>query len=359
MSFQGIFQSPMGHRLPALLLMSALIGCASAPPPARETVAPRPTTPAATSPPLVTPPAPPAIELQGHRGARGLAPENTLTAFARALDIGVDTLELDVGVTRDGVVVVSHDPKLNVNFTRDAQGRWLEGTHGPAIRDLTLAQVRAYDVGRIKPETRYAQTFASQQAVDGERIPTLAAVFELVRSRRADRVRFNIETKINPDDAGATVPPADFVRALLNVIDAHGMRGRVTIQSFDWRTLREAKRVAPDVPTACLTVRQNWMDNVGANGRWTDGITLAEHGGVVPRMVKAASCSTWSPYFGEADAAQIAEARRLGLKTIVWTVNNQADIDRMIALRVDGIISDYPDRVKASLARVWSAQPLR
>ena len=292
----------------------------------------------------------PRFDLQGHRGARGHAPENTLAAFDRALDIGVTTLELDIGVTQDGMVVIGHDPKLNPNITRDAQGQWLEAT-GPAIVTLTLAQVQRYDVGRIKPGTRYAQTFAQQQPRDGERMPTLAALFERVKQRGDAHVRFNIETKLNPTDAQGTVEPAAFVRALLAVVNAHGLAPRVSVQSFDWRTLREVNRVAPHIPTVCLTVRQNWQDNIAANGLWTDGITLDEHGGLVPRMVKAAGCSTWSPTATDVDEAQLHEARRLGLKTVVWTVNQAADIERMLTLDVDGIISDYPDRVRDAMVK--------
>ncbi len=298
----------------------------------------------------------PRFDLQGHRGARGHAPENTLAAFDRALAMGVNTLELDIGITQDGVPVITHDPKLNPNITRDATGQWLE-TPGPAIRSLTLAQVQSYDVGRIKPGTGYAQTFAQQQGRDGERIPTLAALFALVNQRGAQHVRFNIETKLNPNDPQGTADPATFVRALLDVIDSHGMAKRVSLQSFDWRTLREANRVAPNIRTVCLTVRQNWQDNVGAKGKWTDGITLEEHGGQVPRMVKAAGCGTWSPLFSELDEAQLSEAQRLGLKTVVWTVNQSADIERMLKLGVDGIISDYPDRVRAAMTQRGMARP--
>ena len=305
-----------------------------------------------------TPPMePPAFDLQGHRGARGLAPENTLAAFERALAEGVSTLELDIGITRDGVAVIAHDPKLNPNIVRDGSGQWLAET-GPAIVDLDLAQLQRYDVGRLKPDTRYAQTYPQQQARDGERIPTLAALFERVKDLRARHVRFNIETKLTPEDAKTTVDPATFARTLLAVIDAHGMAPRVSIQSFDWRTLREVQRAAPAIPTVCLTVRQNWMDNV-SSGRWTLGITPGEHGNLVPRMAKAAGCRAWSPYFGDLDAAGLAEARRLGLKTIPWTVNAAADIDRMLELNPDGIISDYPDRVREAMARRSMALPPR
>lgn len=289
-----------------------------------------------------------AVEVQAHRGGRGLMPENTLAAFGRALDLRVDTLELDTVLTRDDQVVVMHDPRLNPNLVRDAAGRWIDAP-GAAVRSLPLAELQRFDVGRLRPGTRYAAQYPDQQAVDGERIPSLGQLFSLVQRRGDARVRFNIETKLTPLEPELAPEPEAFVKALLAVIDAHGMRERVTLQSFDWRSLRVAQRLAPALPTACLTARQSWLDNV-ADGRWTAGLTLADHGGSVPRLVKAAGCAVWSPYFGDLDAAALAEARSLGLRVVVWTVNDEAAIARLLDLGVDGLISDRPDRVQAALA---------
>lgn len=295
-----------------------------------------------------------AFDLQGHRGARGLAPENTLAGFDAALAIGVDTLELDTVVARDGTVVVSHDAALNVNITRDATGRWIDAP-GAAIRTLDVAELQRHDVGRIKSGTRYAATFGEQRGLDGARIPTLAQVFEHVAARGDTRVRFNIETKLSPLAPELTPAPGDFVRAVLAVVNAHGLRNRVTLQSFDWRSLKAARRLAPDLPTACLSAQQSWLNNI-ADARWIDGATLAEAGSV-PKLVEAAGCTTWSPYFGDLTEPALAEARRLGLKVIVWTVNEPAAIERMLALGVDGIISDRPDRVRTAMAARGMALP--
>jgi glycerophosphoryl diester phosphodiesterase len=137
------------------------------------------------------------LDLQGHRGARGLAPENTLPAFARALSIGVSTLELDCAITKDGVIVVSHDALLNPDFTRGPDGRWL-AHDGPSIASLSFDELQRYDVGRIRPGSPYAARFAHQQQLDGVRIPRLADLFALVRKSANSSVRFNIETKTSP-----------------------------------------------------------------------------------------------------------------------------------------------------------------
>jgi len=291
-----------------------------------------------------------AFDLQGHRGARGLAPENTLPAFERALSVGVTTLELDVGVTADGVVVVSHDPVLNPAFTRAADGRWLAG-RGPRIKDLGFAQLQAFDVGRIAPDSAYAKAFPDQQPADGARIPSLEQVFARVRELGAQQVRFNIETKVSED----SVDPAAMTDALLAVVRAAGLRDRVTIQSFDWRTLRRVQQLEPGLPTAYLTVQTANSDNT-RDLTATAGFKLAEHGSV-PRMVKAAGGSTWSPNAGALTQALVDEAHALGLRVLPWTVNEPEAMERLVGWGVDGIITDRPDRLRAVLERRGIALP--
>ena len=268
---------------------------------------------------------PGAFDLQGHRGARGHAPENTLPGFERALAIGVDTLELDVGVTRDGVVVIHHDRRLNPDLARGADGKWIEAP-GPTIQSLTYAQLERYDVGRIRPGSEYAKQFAHQQPIDGTRIPRLAELFELVKK---SEVRFNIETKLSPDAPDETMPPEPFARALLAEVRKAGVERRTTIQSFDFRTLTVVQREASVIRTAYLT--------------------SGKKGEPVPRMVHEARGAIWSPDFRDLDARARSVARELGLQVIPWTVNNPADIARVLDMKVDGIISDYPDRVREAL----------
>lgn len=304
------------------------------------------------------------FDLEGHRGTRGLAPENTLPAFAKALSIGVTTLEMDTGVTRDGVVVVAHDEALNPAIARGPDGRWLE-TAGPAIHELTFEALGRYDVGRLDPRSRYARDFPDQVAADGTRVPRLADVFALVRRAGNEDVRFNIETKLTPTAPAQTLAPEPFARRLIAEIRAGGMASRAAIESFDWRTLQVVQREAPDIPTVYLTAQQRFLDNVctgpHAHGpdvapgdcgpsEWTAGFQLRDHGSV-PRLVKAAGGAIWSPYFGDVDAAKLAQAHALGIRVVVWTVNKPADIERMLVLGVDGIISDRPDRLREEMAK--------
>jgi len=284
------------------------------------------------------------FDLEAHRGGRGLAPENTLAAFSNAVDMGVTTLELDIGLTSDGVVVISHDTSLNPDHTRDASGAWLAPRSGAPIRTLTLAQLQTYDVGRINPASNYGKQFALQIPRDGERIPTLASLFAQVQARGAEAatVRFNIETKIDPSKPDETAAPEPMVRALLAEIDKANMAGRVTIQSFDWRTLTLVGKLAPQMPRAYLSTPRTLKDS-----RWTDGLDAASFASV-PQMVRAASANApgpvvWSPAFADLTPEVIREAHKLGLKVLPWTVNQRADMQRLMDWGADGIITDYPD----------------
>ena len=293
-----------------------------------------------------------AFDLQAHRGGRGLLPESTLAAFENAIRMGVSTLESDIAITADGVPVLSHNPAPNPEITRDEKGQWLKA-NGPFIRHLTLAQLQAYDVGRIDPASRYARSFPDQQPRDGQRIPTLAALFKLVNDLGATQIEFDLETKIFPNEPEATLAPEPFVQALLAVIREHGMVSRVMVQSFDWRTLELLHRLQPDTRTVYLTA-QFPTYNTLQDGSWTAGRLLKDHSDSIPRMVKASAGSAagvvWSPAHNQLSEAQVKEAQALGLKVMPWTVNDEAVMDMLMDWGVEGLITDYPDRLRKRMA---------
>lgn len=284
-----------------------------------------------------------AFDLQAHRGGRGLRPENTLAAFEHALELGVTTLEMDVAITSDGVAVVSHDPALHAGLTRDAQGRWLRST-GPLIKTLSLAQVQAYDVGRLNPDHAYGKEFAQQQARDGERIPTLAAVFQRVKELGANDVQFDIETKVFPKRPNDTAPPEEFVRIMLATIREAGVVDRVMIQSFDWRTLQMFQLAEPRILTMYLTISNRNFNNA-TDPAWTAGRLHRDYPSV-PHMIKAAGGVIWAANHDSIDEQAIRNAQALGLQVMAWTVNEPADMRRLLDWKVDGIITDYPDRLR-------------
>lgn len=283
------------------------------------------------------------FDLQGHRGARGLFPENTIAGFKATMELGVTTLETDLAITKDGIVVISHDPLLNLDLTRTADGKWLLQT-GPAIQTLTRDELRQYDIGRVNPESRYGKQWPEQKPVDGERFPTLADLFAL----RGTKVRYNIEIKIDPGKPGLTPEPAEFAKLVVGEVRKASMFGRTVVQSFDWRAVIEMKKQAPEIETACLSIESPNFDTVrrasGGPSPWMGGINLADHGGSMPRAVKAAGCSIWSLFWRNATAELVAEAQSLGLKVIPWTVNDPAEMGRLIDLKIDGLITDYPNR---------------
>ncbi len=244
------------------------------------------------------------MDVQGHRGARGYLPENTLPAFARALEFGVDTLELDCGVTRDGVVVVHHDRRLNPDIARGPDGKWVTAP-APTITSLTFEELQRYDVGRLRPGSEYARRLPHQEPIDGTRIPRLAALFDLARN---SGVRFNIEPKSDLEAPQDTLPPEPFAKALLAEIRKASLEKRTTVQAFDWRSLKVVEREAPQMGTVYCTEGDN-----------SD-----------PAKVHAAGGTIWSPNFAELSERKLAEARKLKMRITVWTVNEPADIARII-----------------------------
>ena len=300
-----------------------------------------------------------ALDLVGHRGARGLAPENTLPSFATALSLGVTALELDTAITKDGVIVISHEQALNPDITRDKAGKWLENPC-PLIKSLTFNELQQYDVGRLNPNTKYAKAFPEQKAVDGTRIPKLADLFAMVKKSNNEKVRLNIEIKVSPIKPGETLSPETSAAMVVKLIQKEEMEGRVNIMSFDWRTLQAAQNIEPVIPTVYLSIQQRSFDNIAEDrpegSPWTAGFQYRNHGSV-PRMVKAAGGRIWSPFFRDLTEAKLKEAQGLGIKVVVWTVNEPMQIRKMMDLGVDGIISDRPDFVRQVMAERGVALP--
>jgi len=294
------------------------------------------------------------FDIHGHRGARGLLPENTLPAFLKAIELGVTSIELDVGVSQDGIVIIYHDRALNPVITRDESGMFI--TEPILVNRLTLSQLKSFDVGRINPNSDYAKQFSEQQPLDGTRIPALSTLFKQIKNLGNKSIRFNIETKISPEKPNDTVRPAIFARKLLDVVREHGMQSRVTIQSFNWRVLEIVnelqKTQSKRVKTSCLSVQQPWANNITPQNNkgpfWTGSVRASEYANV-PEIVKAAGCEIWSPYFSDITPALVVKAHQLKLQVIPWTTNSETEIRAVIDSGADGLITDYPDRACAIL----------
>lgn len=274
----------------------------------------------------------PDFDLQAHRGGRGEATEQSLRAFARSLELGVSTMELDVVLTRDRQPLVWHDPTIAADkcadtapaFAGDPQYPYV----GKLVHDLTLAQIRTLDCGRRLDD------FPNAEVVPGNRIATLPQVFALADSYRADAVRYNIETKVDADEP----EPQEFVDVILEAVRAAGKVERVDIQSFDWRTLPLVHRAEPSIPLVALYDEQTPGDPlIGALTVGADAVSPDY------RLVAG------KPYVDRAHA--------LGLKVIPWTVDDVNAMRRQIGYGVDGIITDYPTALRGVLAELSMPLP--
>ena len=257
--------------------------------------------------------APAKILVHGHRGARAMRPENTIPAFEYAIKAGVDVLEMDVAVTKDNVLVISHDPHINPEICT--------GPHpGAAIHDMTLAELRQYDCGALRNPH-----FPKQQPVLGTRMPTLDEVLNLAPQ---GTFQFNIETKSFPNEPQLTPPPDVFARMLLDEIRKHKLESRVIVQSFDFRTLRAMKRMAPEIRLAAL-----W------EGDPHPFVQIAKEGdaGII------------SPFYKLVTPEQVQAAHAAKLEVVPWTANTPEDWQKLIDAGVDAIISDDPAALIAYL----------
>jgi len=290
------------------------------------------------------------IDIIGHRGAAGLAPENTLSAFKKACEIGVDAVELDVLLTADDKIVVHHDYNLNPEIARTADGEWLNRP-GPVIRDLTLANLKTYDFGRLKPGTRYSRRYPEQQPVDGEHIPTLGEVISLLKAKCDPATQLWIEIKTNPEKPDLTPAPGAVADAVVQLLRMQNSTERVRILSFDWRALVHIQKNEPEIPTVYLSLEGKSLNNIKA-GRpgaspWMAGLDIDDFSGSIPQAVKAAGGRYWAPYYKHLTNDLLNEAHALGIKVFVWTPDKRGDMIRLIEMGVDGIITNRPDILKS------------
>ncbi|HWH95972.1 MAG TPA: glycerophosphodiester phosphodiesterase family protein [Baekduia sp.] len=284
------------------------------------------------------------FDLEAHRGGRGLRPENTLASFGKALQLGVTTLELDTGVTKDGIVVVSHERRIS---PLECGGDPGNPAIGKLIRDLTYAEIKTLDCG-VRGTNDSLK--ATQEQLPGTRMPRLSQVFALAARYGAKDVQFNIETKIDPTHPGDTVGPDTFARKVIAQIRKAHVTKRSLIQSFDWRTLQVARKVAPSLRRVALAQ----PSNVFPGSKWTGGIKIASkdavsNGEAAIVVAKQLKADVISPVATATTPKLIKTAHNLKLPVVPWTVNEKLDMAKLIDAGVDGLISDYPDRLREVL----------
>jgi glycerophosphoryl diester phosphodiesterase len=286
------------------------------------------------------------LDLQAHRGGAGERTENSIASFSHALDIGVTTLELDTQITKDGKVVVTHDNTINPQVCADTapvtDGDPQYPYVGKVVHDLTLAQLQTLDCGF---QQRPGQP--EQVPTKGSKIPELRQVFDLVKSRKAS-VLMNIETKIDADAPLQSAPVEQFVKLLDKQITDSGLADQVTIQSFDWSSLQAMHKLDPTLPLVALTTIANTQMDLPGASPWLGGLDIDDFDRSVVKAAHAIEGVTAvSPAVADVTSATVQQAHALGLTVIPWTVDDPDQMQQLIDIGVDGIITNYPTRLRA------------
>ena len=302
-----------------------------------------------------------------HRGGAGLNPENTLAAFRDAVARGADGAELDVQLSRDGQVVVFHDYSLKPEICRDESGAWIKKP-APRVKDLTLAELRRYDIGRADPQSDYARAHADVVPHDGERIPTLEEAIAVAKGARQP-FRLFIELKTSFGHREESAAPEELAEATLAVLKRHDFVVNTVLVGFDWPGLLHARKIAPDLECWFTTLPQSWFaegqpppqddppDELSLSvlrhwaqsgaSPWAAGFDAVKYEGSILKAIAAAGGAGWFPYWRDVSAENAAEAHALGLKVGAWTVNAADEMRVLMRCGVDALCTDRPDVLAA------------
>lgn len=303
------------------------------------------------------------FDLEAHRGGRDVRPENTLYSYAYAIELGATSIECDMQLTKDGQIVMSHNPILNSDITRDENGNYIENNKYD-IRLMTVDELKKFDVGVMDPNCgEYYDLHGKTQFTYDAKIPTLEELMQLIQSYGDKNIVLNIETKSYPDPASAgyknNADPKKFVEVFNNIVKKYDMEDRVVLQSFDWQTLIEMKKLNPNISTSALWQEQpSWGRDSESLRRyekkkspWLGGLDIKDYQGNPVKAAHAIGVDIISPYYTETSKQDVDEAHSLGMKVVPWTVNNEKDMNMLLDMGVDGIISDKPWLLKQVLEK--------
>ena len=312
-----------------------------------------------------------AFDLEAHRGGRDARPENTLYSEAYGLQVGVTTIELDMQLTKDGQLCVSHNPVMNPNITKGPDGKYVPAGRYD-LRTMTMDEIRKFEIGVMDPKCGdyYEGHGKTQLAIPGVRFNTLEEEFELAKAYGNDKVLWNIETKSYPAPTEGFInnpDPATFVKKVYEVVKKYHMENRIMLQSFDWRTLVEMKKLDPNITLVALSNEQpSWgpdpynttleLSRPGAS-RWLAGLDIHDFQGDFVAAAHLVGADVVSPYYQELSLQLIEEAHALGMKVIPWTVNGKKAMNTLLDMGVDGMISDKPALLREVLTSRGIAVP--
>lgn len=303
------------------------------------------------------------FDLEAHRGGRDVRPENTLYSYAYAIELGATSIECDMQLTKDGQIVMSHNPISNSDITRDKNGNYIENNKYD-IRLMTVDELKKFDVGVMDQNCgEYYDLHGKTQFTYDAKIPTLEELMQLIQSYGDKNIVLNIETKSYPDPASAgyknNADPKKFVEVFNNIVKKYNMEDRVVLQSFDWQTLIEMKKLNPNISTSALWQEQpSWGRDSESLRRyekkkspWLGGLDIKDYQGNPVKAAHAIGADIISPYYTEISKQDVDEAHSLGMKVVPWTVNNEKDMTMLPDMGVDGIISDKPWLLKQVLEK--------
>lgn len=297
------------------------------------------------------------IEIYAHRGIAAFWPENTLIGYEKSIELGVTGLDIDVAITKDNIIVGSHDPFLNKHFTRDKTKQWLADDN-IIISNLNFAELADYDVGKINPNSSYGKHFNLRESLDNISIPSLEQVIALIKTKGSSFHKLQIEIKTDPKLHNDQYIE-NFVRQIIAVLNKNNFISQAELQSFDWRTLLYAKKIAPSVRTSYITQqhaefntfadRNTWF-GLRPKLSWTAGYKLKDFNNSVPFMISKLGGDIWCPSYTDLTQELVAMAQSYNLKVIPWTVDDKSDMQKLIDLDVDGIITNRSDLLREVLA---------
>lgn len=318
------------------------------------------------------------MEVYGHRGARAYVPENVIPAYQASMQTGIDWVDMDIGVTKDGIVVVDHDIWLNPDIVRNPDGKFFADSKDSfyksinnkdldkniqpyLVHNLTLAQLKTYDVGMLNPKSPYGKYFPDQVVINGTRMPSLQEVIDFVERNGHGTLHYQIEFKNDPAHPEWTQSPKEFAKSLYTVLKKNHLINKVEVQSFDWACLFELQKLDKNIKTAYLVGSDDKERMVDPDpkkaGAWSGGFLLKDYHNSLPQMIKALGGSCYEPEDVALTKEEVDESHKLGLKVVVWTWPEHSGkafdpvvVQRMIDWGIDGIITDDPARLNAMLA---------
>jgi len=287
------------------------------------------------------------IKIYGHRGARGVLPENTLESFKYLFENNFSGLEVDILFSKDLVPVITHDFFLDKDQTKNSEGNWIEDEY-IKINSKTYKELLNYDVGAVNKLSSYGRRFLNQKSLENQRIPNLKKLFELLRSYKTEDLIINLEFKSSPLISNLVPEPEEIVKLVKEEIENSNLSNRILVSSFDWRVLKEFKSHLPNISRGYLSTQQDLKKtkkNIYENSPWMGFIPFFNNL-EIPKIINKVGGHAWHPFYRDITKRNVEISHEEKLPVNVWTVNKEDDMLRMIEYGVDGIMTDYPTKLK-------------